>query len=181
MDPEEKHPPEVKSLILKVLTENNHNVSQTARILGISRDTAYRALRGPLHDLPKRPKHCPKETPHQLQDLILSEAKRTGFRYRTAVPSDTSGRSSKKDQKPHHLPQTPQNCRPCPYQVPIYYLPARGCSAGGLGREHYLTGQKLCNLMGKVVSYEGRRARAEEAVIVSGVRTPIGRYGDPLS
>ena len=32
-------PPEARSLILKVLTENNHNVSQTARILGISRDT----------------------------------------------------------------------------------------------------------------------------------------------
>jgi len=58
-------PPEARSLILKVLTENNHNVSQTARILGISRDTVYRALRGP------------RETPHQLQDLILSEAKKT--------------------------------------------------------------------------------------------------------
>jgi len=63
-------PPEARSLILKLLTENNHNVSQTACILGISRDTVYRTLRGP------------RETPHQLQDLILSEAKRTGFRYR---------------------------------------------------------------------------------------------------
>ena len=52
-------PEKARSLLLRVLERNHKNISRTARILSISRNTVYRALKGPLHDLPKRPKHCP--------------------------------------------------------------------------------------------------------------------------
>ena len=75
-------PEKARSLLLRVLERNHKNISRTARILSISRNTVYRALKGPLHDLPRTPKYSPSKTPRDLESLILSEAKRTGYRYR---------------------------------------------------------------------------------------------------
>ena len=41
-----------------------------------------RAINGPLHDKSRRPKNSPRKISSKLENLIISEAKRTGFRYR---------------------------------------------------------------------------------------------------
>ncbi len=66
----------------KVLAKNNGNVSETARILGISRNAVRRARDGSLEDLSRRPHHSPNKTEHSLEELIVKESKKTGFRYR---------------------------------------------------------------------------------------------------
>jgi transposase len=71
-----------RELVRKVLSKNNGNVSETARILGISRNTVRRARDGGLEDLSRRPHHSPNKTEHSLEELIVKESKRTGFRYR---------------------------------------------------------------------------------------------------
>lgn len=71
-----------RELVRKVLAKNNGNVSETARILGISRNTVRRARDGSLEDLSRRPHHSPNKTEHSLEELIAKESKRTGFRYR---------------------------------------------------------------------------------------------------
>ena len=75
-------PEKARELVRKVLQQNNGNVSKTARILGISRNTVRRARNGPLNDLSRRPKNSPNKTDSKLQQLILQEARKTGFRYR---------------------------------------------------------------------------------------------------
>jgi len=57
-------------------------ISKTAKILGISRKTVRRAINGPLSDISRKPKSFPNKTPPNFEDLIVKEAKRTGFRYR---------------------------------------------------------------------------------------------------
>ena len=57
-------------------------ISKTAKILGISRKTVRRAINGPLSDISRKPKSSPNKTPPNFEDLIVKEAKRTGFRYR---------------------------------------------------------------------------------------------------
>ena len=74
-------PEKARMLVRKVLEQNDGNVSKTARILGISRHTVRRARDGSLHDLPRAPKHIPHKTSSDLENLIVQEAKRTGFRY----------------------------------------------------------------------------------------------------
>ncbi len=71
-----------RELVRKVLEKNSGNVSKTARILGISRNTVRRARDGGLEDLSRRPHHSPTKTEHSLEELIVKESKRTGFRYR---------------------------------------------------------------------------------------------------
>ncbi len=78
----EIEPSKARELVRKVLAKNNGNVSETARILGISRNTLRRARDGSLEDLNRRPHHSPNKTEHLLEELIVKESKRTGFRYR---------------------------------------------------------------------------------------------------
>ena len=74
-------PEKARLLVRKVLEQNNGNVSKTARILGISRQTVRRARDGSLEDMSRAPVHIPHKTPSHLENLIVYEAKRTGFRY----------------------------------------------------------------------------------------------------
>ena len=76
------NPEKARELVRKVLAQNKGNVSKTAKILGISRNTVRRARDGPLKDLSRRPKNCPNKTNSWLEELITKEAKKTGFRYR---------------------------------------------------------------------------------------------------
>ena len=75
-------PEKARELVRKVLEQNKGNVSKTAKILGISRNTVRRARDGPLKDLSRRPKNSPNKTNSILEELITKEAKKTGFRYR---------------------------------------------------------------------------------------------------
>ena len=71
-----------RELVRKVLAKQGGDVSKTARILNISRPTVRRARDGVLEDKSRRPHHCPSKTASHFEDLIVGEAKRTGFRYR---------------------------------------------------------------------------------------------------
>lgn len=75
-------PEKARELIRKIFEANNKNVSKTARILDVSRHTVRRAVYGPLKDKSRRPKNCPRKISSELENLIINEAKRTGFRYR---------------------------------------------------------------------------------------------------
>ena len=76
------NPESARLLVREVLKKNNYNVSKTARILSISRQTVRRARDGTLADLSRRPKLSPNKTPEKLENLILEEAKRTHYGYR---------------------------------------------------------------------------------------------------
>ena len=73
-------PESARTLVREVLDKQNGNVKRTAEILGISRVTVRRARDGTLEDKSKRPKNIPNRTP--FEDLIVSVAKETGYRYR---------------------------------------------------------------------------------------------------
>lgn len=75
-------PEKARELIRKVFENNNKNVSRTAKILGVSRHTVRRAIYGPLEDKSRKPKTCPRKLSTELENLIIEESKRTGFRYR---------------------------------------------------------------------------------------------------
>ena len=77
----EESPEKARLLVRKVLEQQGGNVTKTAKILGISRNTVRRARDGKLKDLSRAPKHIPHKTPYHLENLIVAEAKRTGFRY----------------------------------------------------------------------------------------------------
>jgi transposase-like protein len=100
-------PEKARELVRKVLQQNNGNVSKTARILGISRNTVRRARNGPLKDLSRRPKNSPNKTDSKLEQLILQEARKTGFRYRRLamylglyIPENTIKAILKRNQIP---------------------------------------------------------------------------------
>ncbi|BCS80618.1 hypothetical protein CaldiYA01_05780 [Caldicellulosiruptor diazotrophicus] len=59
---------------------NNKNLSKTAKILGVSRQTVRRAIYGPLEDKSRKPKTCPRKLSSELEKPISQEAKRTGFK-----------------------------------------------------------------------------------------------------
>jgi len=65
-----------------VFENNKKNVSRTAKILGVSRHTVRRAIYGPLEDKSRKPKTCPRKLFSELENFIIEESKRTGFRYR---------------------------------------------------------------------------------------------------
>ncbi|KYC45193.1 MAG: Bacterial regulatory protein, Fis family [Candidatus Methanofastidiosum methylothiophilum] len=71
-----------REVIRKVLNRNNGNVSKTASIMGITRNTVRRARDGSLEDESRRPKKSPNKTYTFLENLIVKEASNTGFRYR---------------------------------------------------------------------------------------------------
>ena len=72
-------PEAARLLVRRVLEQQGGNVSKTARILGISRKTVRRAREGPLEDLSRRPKSSPNRLKTEFEQLILTEAKRTGY------------------------------------------------------------------------------------------------------
>jgi transposase len=78
----EMSPPKARELVRKVLAKQGGDVSKTARILNGSRPTVRRARDGKLEDKSRRPLHSPTKTASHFQELIVREAKRTGFRYR---------------------------------------------------------------------------------------------------
>ena len=49
--------------------------------MGISRNTVRSALRGPLEDLSRRPHRIRNTIPEEEKNIIIKEAKRTGFGY----------------------------------------------------------------------------------------------------
>ena len=65
-----------------MLERQKGNVSKIAKILGISRQTVRRARDGSLEDRSRRPHRIPRKRDTFLEELIIEEAKRTGFRYR---------------------------------------------------------------------------------------------------
>ncbi|MCX7991978.1 MAG: IS481 family transposase, partial [Proteobacteria bacterium] len=71
-----------REIIRKVLDSNNGNVSLTAKILNISRNTVRRARDGDLEDKSRRPKTSPKKISAEIEEIIIKYAKITGFRYR---------------------------------------------------------------------------------------------------
>jgi putative transposase len=75
-------PKRARELVRKVLDQNNDNVSRTAQVLGISRNTVRRARDGGLDDVSRKPHGCPYKTPDKFEQLIIAESQRTGFRYR---------------------------------------------------------------------------------------------------
>ena len=75
-------PRKAREVARKVLTSRGGNVSETARILGISRQTVRRARDGDPDDRSRRPGRSPRGTPKAYEKLIVAEAKRTRFRYR---------------------------------------------------------------------------------------------------
>lgn len=75
-------PEKAREIVRKTLEKQKGNVSATARVLAISRNTVRRARDGPLEDLSRRPHSSPRKTSSYLEELIVEEAKRTGFRYR---------------------------------------------------------------------------------------------------
>jgi transposase len=75
-------PVKAREVVRKVLRQHGGNVSDTARILGISRATVRRARDGDLEDGSRRPHHSPGKTPDHFEALIVTEARRTHFRYR---------------------------------------------------------------------------------------------------
>lgn len=75
-------PQKARELVRKVLVKQGGDVSKTARILNVSRPTVRRARDGKLEDKSRRPLHSPTKTASHFEELIVREAKRTGFRYR---------------------------------------------------------------------------------------------------
>jgi transposase len=76
------NPESARLLVREILKKNNYNVSKTAKILSISRQTVRRARDGTLSDLSRKPKHSPNRIKEEFENLILKEAKRTHFGYR---------------------------------------------------------------------------------------------------
>ena len=75
-------PAKARELVRRVLKSNGGNVSRTSDILCISRKTVRRARDGDLKDQSRRPLRSPNKTEEGLENLIVKEGRRTGFRYR---------------------------------------------------------------------------------------------------
>ena len=63
----------------KVYHDLRRTSPEAARLLGISRKTVRRAREGPLEDLSRKPKSSPRRLRADFEQLILTEAKRTGY------------------------------------------------------------------------------------------------------
>lgn len=75
-------PEKAREIIRKVLDNNGGNVSETARILGVSRATVRRGRDGELGDMSRKPLSSPNRTESRFEELLVKEGKHTGFRYR---------------------------------------------------------------------------------------------------
>ena len=75
-------PKKAREVVKDVLRKNNGNVTRTASILNIQRKTVRRARDGTEEDQSKRPHSSPNKTESVLENLIILEGKKTGYRYR---------------------------------------------------------------------------------------------------
>ena len=73
---------EARRLVRKVYEKNGKKVKRVAKILGVSKNTVKRAIKGPLSDLSRRPKSIKNMIDKEIEELILKEQKRTNFGYR---------------------------------------------------------------------------------------------------
>nr|MBC7245905.1 transposase [Chloroflexota bacterium] len=75
------NPEAARKAVLGYLESNGHNVSSTARLFGINRCVVYDILRknqeGDLRDRAKRPKHQPRKTDAQIEDLVIAAKNKT--------------------------------------------------------------------------------------------------------
>jgi len=69
-------------VVRTVLGRHGGNVSEVARVLGIARATVRRARDGELEDCSRRPHHSSRKTPDHFEELMVTGARRTHFRYR---------------------------------------------------------------------------------------------------
>lgn len=76
------NPESARKLLRDSLNKNFGNVSKVAKIFKIHRKTVRRARDGSLMDHSRKPHNSPFKTIEELEDLIISEAKNTGYRYR---------------------------------------------------------------------------------------------------
>ncbi len=68
-------------VVRKILAGTGGNVSETARIAGISRHTVRRARDGALDDRSRRPGESPLDPKKAYEELVVTEAKRTASAY----------------------------------------------------------------------------------------------------
>jgi transposase len=74
-----KSPEFARMFIREILEKNKGNVSKTSKELNISRHTVRRARDGDLYDYSKAPKNPKKKHHNQIKEIIVFEAKNTGF------------------------------------------------------------------------------------------------------
>lgn len=67
-------PEKARELLLKILFEQDGNVSEAARIAGVNRRTVRRARDGPLADISTRPHNSSNQTYSALENLVSNEA-----------------------------------------------------------------------------------------------------------
>lgn len=76
-------PKAARQAILQILRSNNENVSATARMLGITRRTVYKALSkknaGNLDDTSRAPKVVHNKTPEAIADEVIKLKKKTNY------------------------------------------------------------------------------------------------------
>lgn len=75
-------PEKAREIVRKILRNNKGNISLTAQILNITCKTVRRARYGTLEDYSRRPHRSPHKTKTMLENLIVTEGRKTGYRYR---------------------------------------------------------------------------------------------------
>jgi len=76
-------PKAARQAILQILAANKGNVSATARLLGVTRKTVYKALRkkaaGNLEDASRAPKVVPHKTAQDIEEKVLELKQKTNY------------------------------------------------------------------------------------------------------
>lgn len=76
-------PKAARQAVLQILKANRGNVSQTAKLLGITRPTVYKALQkqstGDLDDASRAPRHVHNKTAQALEDKVLALKRKTNY------------------------------------------------------------------------------------------------------
>ena len=76
-------PKAARQAILQILKSNNGKVSATARMLGITRRTVYKALSkknaGNLDDTSRAPKVVHNKTPEAIEEKVIKLKKKTNY------------------------------------------------------------------------------------------------------
>lgn len=77
------NPEAARTAVLDYLQSNGGNIADCAKTFGINRIVVYdireKALDGDLKDRSKAPKHIPKRTPQQVEELVVMAKNKTGF------------------------------------------------------------------------------------------------------
>ena len=75
------NPEAVRKAVLEYLSTNGGNVSDAARVFGITRPVVYDILRkeeeGDLRDRSKAPRQCPNKTPSPIEDKVIEVKNKT--------------------------------------------------------------------------------------------------------